>query len=101
MKSMPLKYMLFTLALGLALVVGPASAKDVELLNVSYDPTRELYQEYNAAFAKHWKAEGGVAFWWKQSCEVSGSEGDLQAREDRLLVFAVAATGSPALEGSV
>ena len=29
------------------------------LLNVSYDPTRELYEEYNAAFAKHWKAKGG------------------------------------------
>ncbi|HRK34152.1 MAG TPA: sulfate ABC transporter substrate-binding protein, partial [Candidatus Hydrogenedentes bacterium] len=31
----------------------------VELLNVSYDPTRELYEEYNAAFAAHWKAEKG------------------------------------------
>jgi sulfate transport system substrate-binding protein len=30
-------------------------AKDIELLNVSYDPTRELYQEYNTAFAKYWK----------------------------------------------
>ena len=34
-----------------------ACAQDVTLLNVSYDPTRELYQEFNAAFAKHWKAE--------------------------------------------
>ena len=34
-----------------------AHAKDVTLLNVSYDPTRELYQEYNAAFAKYWKAK--------------------------------------------
>ena len=31
------------------------------LLNVSYDPTRELYEDYNAAFAKHWKAKGGKA----------------------------------------
>ena len=30
-----------------------------ELLNVSYDPTRELYQDFNAAFAKHWKAKTG------------------------------------------
>ena len=30
------------------------------LLNVSYDPTRELYQQYNAAFAKYWQARGGV-----------------------------------------
>lgn len=36
-----------------------ASAKDVKLLNVSYDPTREFYQEYNAAFAKYWKAKTG------------------------------------------
>jgi sulfate/thiosulfate transport system substrate-binding protein len=36
-----------------------ASAKTVKLLNVSYDPTRELYKEYNQAFAKHWKAKTG------------------------------------------
>ena len=39
-----------------ALVPAVAQAKDITLLNVSYDPTRELYQEYNAAFAKYWKA---------------------------------------------
>lgn len=36
-----------------------AVAQRVELLNVSYDPTRELYREYNAEFAKHWKAKTG------------------------------------------
>ncbi|MCV2355654.1 sulfate ABC transporter substrate-binding protein [Paucibacter sp. B2R-40] len=36
-----------------------ALAKDISLLNVSYDPTRELYQEYNAAFSKYWKAKTG------------------------------------------
>jgi len=36
-----------------------AGAKEIKLLNVSYDPTRELYQEYNAAFAKYWKAKTG------------------------------------------
>ena len=36
-----------------------ASAKEVKLLNVSYDPTRELYQDYNAAFARYWKAKTG------------------------------------------
>jgi sulfate transport system substrate-binding protein len=42
----------------LALVASVATfAKDIELLNVSYDPTRELYQEYNVAFAKYWKAK--------------------------------------------
>jgi sulfate transport system substrate-binding protein len=34
-------------------------AKDIKLLNVSYDPTRELYQDYNAAFARYWKAKTG------------------------------------------
>jgi sulfate/thiosulfate-binding protein len=36
-----------------------AQAKEVTLLNVSYDPTREFYQAYNAAFAKYWKARTG------------------------------------------
>jgi len=36
-----------------------ALAKEVTLLNVSYDPTRELYQDFNAAFAKYWKAKTG------------------------------------------
>lgn len=37
----------------------PAIAKDIKLLNVSYDPTRELYVDYNVAFAKHWKEKTG------------------------------------------
>ncbi len=44
-------------SLGLAGLAGAASA--AELLNVSYDPTRELYSDYNAAFAKHWKEKSG------------------------------------------
>ncbi|HJV92245.1 MAG TPA: sulfate ABC transporter substrate-binding protein [Azonexus sp.] len=48
---------LIALALGAAL--GGNALADVSLLNVSYDPTRELYQEYNTAFAKHWKAKTG------------------------------------------
>jgi sulfate/thiosulfate transport system substrate-binding protein len=40
----------------LLLAAGSVQAADVTLLNVSYDPTRELYAEFNAAFAKHWKA---------------------------------------------
>ena len=39
--------------------VANAGAKQITLLNVSYDPTRELYQDYNAAFAKYWKARTG------------------------------------------
>jgi sulfate/thiosulfate transport system substrate-binding protein len=44
-----------------------ASAKDVELLNVSYDPTREVYVEFNQAFAAHWKAQTGQNVVIKQS----------------------------------
>ena len=36
-----------------------AGAREIKLLNVSYDPTREFYQEYNAEFAKYWKAKTG------------------------------------------
>ena len=52
----------------------PAIAKDVTILNVSYDPTRELYQEYNAAFAKHWKAKTGDTLSVKQSHGGSGKQ---------------------------
>ncbi|MEI2994686.1 MAG: hypothetical protein V8T24_07395 [Roseburia hominis] len=37
----------------------PQDAKEVEITNVSYDPTRELYEAYNALFAEHWKAQTG------------------------------------------
>src|SRR5438552_10889670 len=42
-----------------AIAAGSAIAADVSLLNVSYDPTRELYQDFNAAFARYWKAKTG------------------------------------------
>jgi sulfate transport system substrate-binding protein len=57
------------LLLALAATATVASAKDITLLNVSYDPTRELYQEYNAAFAKYWKAKTG------DNVEVKASHG--------------------------
>ena len=43
----------------LSLAPVAAQARDITLLNVSYDPTREFYQDYNAAFSKHWKARTG------------------------------------------
>ena len=46
----------------------------VTLLNVSYDPTRELYVEFNAAFAKHWKATSGQDVTIKQSHGGSGKQ---------------------------
>ncbi len=48
-------------------IAGPAVAQNLELLNVSYDPTRELYADYNAAFAKHWKEKTGANVVVRQS----------------------------------
>jgi len=48
-----------TVAVTASLVGAAAHAKDITLLNVSYDPTRELYQAFNPAFAKYWKAKTG------------------------------------------
>jgi len=45
----------------------PAAAQSVSLLNVSYDPTRELYQEFNTAFIKHWKATTNETITIRQS----------------------------------
>jgi sulfate/thiosulfate transport system substrate-binding protein len=53
----------------------PAQAADtVTLLNVSYDPTRELYEEYNAAFARYWKAKTGQTVRINQSHGGSGRQ---------------------------
>jgi sulfate transport system substrate-binding protein len=50
----------FLFGLGMAFLNSQsARADDIKLLNVSYDPTREFYQEYNAIFAKYWKAKTG------------------------------------------
>jgi sulfate transport system substrate-binding protein len=63
------------LALGvLVLVAGTAHAKDITLLNVSYDPTRELYVDFNKAFAAHWKAKTGDVVTVKQSHGGSGKQ---------------------------
>ncbi len=62
------------LALGAAWVGALAQPAPVTLLNVSYDPTRELYVEYNAAFAKHWKAKTGQDVSIKQSHGGSGKQ---------------------------
>ena len=51
-----------------------AQAADVSLLNVSYDPTRELYQDVNTAFAKEWKAKTGDNVKIKQSHGGSGKQ---------------------------
>jgi len=65
------------LALSAALLLGaPAAAQaQTTLLNVSYDPTRELYQDFNAAFVKHWKAKTGQDITVKQSHGGSSKQG--------------------------
>jgi len=50
------------------------AAADVTLLNVSYDPTREFYAEYNAAFAKYWEAKTGQKVKFRQSHGGSGKQ---------------------------
>jgi sulfate/thiosulfate transport system substrate-binding protein len=67
---------LVRILLVLALAVS-ASAKEIKLLNVSYDPTREFYQEYNAAFAKYWKAKTGDDVSIQQSHGGSGKQAQL------------------------
>ena len=59
-----------------ALLLGASAVAEAQttLLNVSYDPTRELYQEFNAAFIKHWKAKTGQDITVKQSHGGSGKQ---------------------------
>ena len=66
---------LLKLYVGLAcLSLVAAEAKEIKLLNVSYDPTRELYQEYNAAFARYWKTKTGDEVVIAQSHGGSGKQ---------------------------
>lgn len=67
------------LAAALAVAIGPAArpvvaAGPVTILNVSYDPTRELYDDYNAVFAKYWKAKTGQTIVVQQSNGGSGKQ---------------------------
>jgi sulfate transport system substrate-binding protein len=68
-----IKKNLFALFVAAALLQ-PAFAADINLLNASYDPTRELYQDVNAAFAKDWKAKTGDDVKIKQSHGGSGKQ---------------------------
>ncbi|MBI5505089.1 MAG: sulfate ABC transporter substrate-binding protein [Deltaproteobacteria bacterium] len=56
------------------LAAPPAAVSETTLLNVSYDPTRELYQDYNAAFAKYWKQKSGEDVTIQQSHGGSGKQ---------------------------
>ena len=70
---MKLKKILFAL-IAILTISGITSAKNVALLNVSYDPTRELYQELNAAFAKQWQGKTGQVITINQSHGGSGKQ---------------------------
>ena len=61
-------------AMSASALLANAQPAPLTLLNVSYDPTRELYVEYNAAFAKHWKAKTGQSITIKQSHGGSGKQ---------------------------
>jgi sulfate transport system substrate-binding protein len=65
----------FSLLVFVALfAAGLTSAKSIELLNVSYDPTREFFADFNKAFAAHWKAQTGDIVLIKQSHGGSGKQ---------------------------
>jgi sulfate/thiosulfate transport system substrate-binding protein len=68
----------FLYAIGLVLLIAgcgkSAAPADIKLLNVSYDPTRELYTDFNAAFAKYWKEKTGETVTISQSHGGSGKQ---------------------------
>ena len=79
-------------ALGAAILLAamPVTAKD--LLNVSYDPTRELYQEFNQAFGRFWKGKTGETVTFKQSHGGSGKQarGVIDGLEADVVTLAIA-----------
>src|SRR5436190_13404212 len=74
MRFVTIKTMVRAVALGLAIAGLGASVAAQTLLNASYDPTRELYQDFNAAFIKYWKAKTGQSIAIKQSHAGSGAQ---------------------------
>jgi sulfate/thiosulfate-binding protein len=68
------EYFWFSLALIVLLLGSAAHAADIKLLNVSYDPTRELYEDYNKAFAAYWKGKSGDTLTVNQSHGGSGKQ---------------------------
>jgi sulfate/thiosulfate-binding protein len=72
--EMTMRRLAFGLILSTIVATGTAQAQSVTLLNVSYDPTRELYRAYNAEFAKHWKEQTGESVTIQQSHGGSGAQ---------------------------
>ncbi|KAA5604250.1 sulfate ABC transporter substrate-binding protein [Roseospira marina] len=65
---------LLALALITGLLMTPSARANDTLLNVSYDPTREFYKDFNAAFTEHWTAEGGAPVTIRMSHGGSGKQ---------------------------
>lgn len=73
--KLAVKLSVLILALGLFLSLGVrVYAQQLTILNVSYDPTRELYQDYNKAFAQYWKTKTGQTVTIQQSHNGSGAQ---------------------------
>jgi sulfate/thiosulfate transport system substrate-binding protein len=72
--SSPSRVASFLTLSSLLLLSGIVLAKEVKLLNVSYDPTRELYSDFNAAFSRHWKEQTGDTVVVQQSHGGSGKQ---------------------------
>jgi sulfate/thiosulfate transport system substrate-binding protein len=68
------RWILQAAAAAMSLLAGTAPAATTQLLNVSYDPTRELYEEYNKEFARHWQQKTGDSVLVKQSHGGSGKQ---------------------------
>src|ERR1044072_4240823 len=68
------RFLKYFVTLAALLGVTCAQAKEITLLNVSYDPTRELYQDINTAFAKQWKDKTGDTVAIRQSHGGSGKQ---------------------------
>lgn len=69
-----MKAALYAAILALTVFAGSIRAEEITLLNVSYDPTRELYQDFNAAFSKYYKGKTGKDVVVKQSHGGSGKQ---------------------------
>ena len=74
MKSLLAIRTAMTMIGAVACSAGSVLAKDVKILNASYDPTREFYIEFNAAFARHWKQQTGDTVQIQQSHGGSGKQ---------------------------
>jgi sulfate transport system substrate-binding protein len=72
--AIPMSKLTSILVFAAALLAAAATRADVTLLNVSYDPTRELYQDFNAEFAKQWQAKSGEKVTIRQSHGGSGKQ---------------------------